>query len=212
VKFVGSPTERTTALTDVLVAIVAAAASVFLLARGAGHPFKADIWSAAFGLIALSAALGALSHGIVLTDRIQSRIWRVINLSLGAAVSLFAAGVVYDLLGLAAARRLLPLMLAAGGVFFLITCRYPQIFFVFILYEAAALLFALGAYGWLTWRGSCPGAAWMTAGVSLSLAAAAIQASPRIMVNIIWPFDHNGVFHLVQAAGLLLLLRGLASS
>jgi uncharacterized protein DUF6962 len=43
----------------------------------------------------------------------------------------------------------------------------------------------------------------------VSLAAGAVQAAESLAVHLIWPFDHNGLFHLVQLLGVLLLLRGL---
>jgi len=211
-KFTVSPTEQTTALTDVLVFITACAAIFFLKWWGPSHPWKLNLWAAAFGFIALAALLGACAHGIIFSEAVNGRIWRVLNLSLGLAVSLFVVGVVYDVYHLAAARRILPLMIAVGAVFFLITWRFPGIFFVFIVYEAAALLFALGAYGWLVSEGNSPGAPWMAAGVLVSLMAAAIQAIPTIRVRIIWHFDHNGVYHLIQVIGLLLLLRGITAA
>lgn len=211
-KFTGSTTERTTACTDVLVMITAAAAIAFLKWNGLSEPWKSNIWSTAFGLIALAALLGACAHGIICTEAVHGRIWQFLNLCLGLAVSLFVVGVVYDLIGISAARRMLPLMALSGLAFFLITWRYPDTFFIFILYEACALLFALGVYSWLAYQGNSPGAPWMTAGVLVSLLAAVIQAIPSVRIKIVWPFDHNGVFHLVQIPGLILLLRGIASA
>lgn len=211
-KFTGSTTERTTAWTDILVMITAAAAIAFLKWSGFSEPWKTNIWSAAFGLIALAALLGACAHGIICTQTVHGRIWQILNLCLGLAVSLFVVGVVYDLIGISAARRMLPVMALCGLAFFFITWRYPDTFFIFIVYEACALLFALGAYCWLTLQGNCPGAPWMATGVLISLVAAVVQAIPSIKINIIWPFDHNGVFHLIQIVGLILLLRGIAAA
>jgi hypothetical protein len=47
--------------------------------------------------------------------------------------------------------------------------------------------------------------------VLTSLVAAIIQTRQRITVKAIWAFDHNGLFHIVQAVGLLLLLCGILS-
>jgi hypothetical protein len=53
------------------------------------------------------------------------------------------------------------------------------------------------------------GAAAMAAALAVSLAAGIVQASRVGPVRIVWDFDHNGVFHLVQLFGLALLLTGL---
>lgn len=207
--FTDSPTERTTAITDVLVFLVAVAAIGCMKSFPAVETGKLTIWITAFSFIALAALLGAFAHGIVFPDKIHGLIWQVLNLCLGLAVSLFVAGVVYDLIGIAAAKQALPFMLSAGVAFFLITWRFPGIFFIFIVYEAAALVFALGAYGWLAFLAKSQGTLWMAAGVLTSLIAAIVQAIHGIRVKIIWHFDHNGVFHIIQTAGLLLLLRGI---
>ena len=208
-KFTDSPTERTTAVTDILVFLVALVSVGIMVIHPAAEPAKILIWVTAFSLIAAASFLGALAHGIVISDIIHGRIWHVLNLCLGLAVSLFVVGVVYDLIGIFVARKIMPVMLIAGVVFFLITWRIPGIFFIFIIYEAVALLFALGAYGWLVIVPKSPGAAWMAAGVLISLIAAVVQAIKSIRIHMIWPFDHNGVFHIIQSTALLLLLRGI---
>jgi hypothetical protein len=98
-----------------------------------------------------------------------------------------------------------------GCGFFAVTRIFPGIFFVFIIYEGLALLFALAAYSWMASRGTLDGAVLMAAGVLVSLMAAGIQAVKKIKLKLIWVFDHNGIFHLVQGLGLVLLVMGLTS-
>jgi hypothetical protein len=209
--FTESPTEQTTAMTDVLVFLVALAGIGLMSTRRFADPAKIHIWTSAYAFIAIASLLGALAHGIVFSDRFHVRVWLGLNLCLGLAVSLFVVGVVYDLAGRGAAFRAMPFMITAGLLFFFISWRFPGIFFLFIVYEAAALVFAVGAYTWLTIIRDSTGALWMTAGVLTSLVAAIIQTRQSIRVKAIWAFDHNGIFHIVQAAGLLLLLRGILS-
>ena len=63
------------------------------------------------------------------------------------------------------------------------------------------------------WRraagGGRPGASAMAAALALSLAAGAVQASELGPVRLLWEFDHNGLFHLLQLLGLILLVTGL---
>ena len=49
----------------------------------------------------------------------------------------------------------------------------------------------------------------MAAAIGVSLAAGAVQAADRGTVRLFWEFDHNGLFHLVQLAGVALLAAGL---
>ncbi len=52
----------------------------------------------------------------------------------------------------------------------------------------------------------------MIGGILLSLLAAAVQTRGTVAFTLIWPFDHNGVFHLIQLLGLVALLWGICSS
>ena len=209
-KFIDVPTEQTTAATDALLAILGLAC-VFYLARigGARDPFKTGVWCAAFGLLAFAAALGAVAHGFQISARLNRVLWQPLNLALGLAIAMFVVGVVYDRWGQAAAQRVLPVMVGVGVLFFLITVWIPGSFMVCILYEAVAMLFALVAYSLVAARGDLPGAWWMVAGVGITIAAAVIQTQKGVLVTLIWPFDHNGLFHLVQLAGGLALTVGL---
>jgi len=74
-----------------------------------------------------------------------------------------------------------------------------------------ALTFALGAYLFLTVTGAA-GAGFLASGVLLSIVAAGLQARKSIVFTLIWKFDHNGIYHIVQTIGLLLLVAGLKIS
>ena len=75
-----------------------------------------------------------------------------------------------------------------------------------------ALLIAFAAYLWLAVSGTVSGADWMAAGIAVSLIAAAIQPIKRLRVALLWEFDRNGLFHLAQVVGLILLCVGLVQS
>jgi hypothetical protein len=130
-------------------------------------------------------------------------------MALSLAISLFVVGVVYDLWGFEVSLKTLPILLITGLGFYLTTLFYPGIFFLFIVYEGVALVFALAAYIYLTIQQDLPGAYLMAAGILASIIAAGIQANKSVVVTFIWRFDHNGIYHLVQVVGLMLLLAGL---
>ena len=89
-----SPTERTTAATDALLSLAAAGGIVLLQPSGTPPSWKIQLWSWAFAFIALSAALGAVHHGIALSARRRTLLWRILTACLSAAISLVAVGVV----------------------------------------------------------------------------------------------------------------------
>ena len=190
-KFTEVPAEQTTAATDIILTFVAFG-GIFLIRLSTvpgSELWKMNIWSAALGLIALSAALGFVAHGLVLTQRSHRRVWQVLNMTLALAVSLFVVAVVYDLWGIGASLRALPIMLTAGLGFYLTTLLYPGIFFLFVVFESLSLLFALFAYVFLAVQGELRGAGLMAVGIFLSIIAAGIQANKSIVVDVIWKFD-----------------------
>jgi hypothetical protein len=200
--------ERSTAATDLLLAVVAAGGIIVLNTVPSGPSWKLRIWSGAFAMIALAGLSGFVAHGWILSDRRHRGVWHLLNLSLGLAVSLFVVGVVFDLGGRAPAARILPFMLAGAAVFFLATLYFKGVFRIFIIYEALALCFASVAYGWLAATRACPANFLMAGGVWASLLAALVQTRRGLAWKMVWQFDHNGLFHLLQTIGLMMLIAG----
>ena len=200
-------TERTTAVTDLLLALVVGA-GILRLRRGVPPGWRRRIWTTALGAFGVSALLGAVAHGLALGDRLRDALWQPLYLLLGLAVALFVVGAVGDWRGERAARAILPAAVVAAAVFYLATRITAGDFRVFVAFEAVALLFALAVYGALAGRGRA-GAATVAGALAVSLAAGAIQAVDSLTVRIGWDFDHNGLYHLVQIIGVVLLVRGL---
>lgn len=211
-KFIDIPTEQTTAVTDVILALVAWGGLLYLRQIGERDPWKAGLWAWACGLLALAAGLGAVAHGFQMPEAVNEWFWRPLNLALGLVVALFLVGVIYDLWGRTQAEIALPVMLSVGVVFFGIVLLKPGNFLIFMVYEVAAMIFALGAYSWLAATGRLPGAGWLAAGVLVTIIAAGIQAGwdgKATPLTFIWQFDQNGLYHLVQMVGVIFLLVGL---
>ena len=202
-----SATERTTAGTDAVLA-VAALVAIVVLRRSTPASFGRGIWLAAFGSLLLASVLGAVAHGFTLGPGLRTAVWQPLYLALGVTMALFVVGALRDWRGDAAARRALPPMLALALVFYGITWITGGDFLAFVVYEASALLFSLGAYLRLA-TVHRPGAGVMAAALALSLVAGGIQAAGPLSVRLVWEFDHNGLFHLVQLLGLALLVTGL---
>ena len=204
---IGSATERTTAATDLLLAGAALAGAAHL-ARAGGGSLARRIWTAALTAAAFASILGAVTHGLVMSDGLREALWQPLYLLLGVTVACFVAGAVGDAWGDRPARRLLPPMLALAIVFYGLTRLADGEFLVFVVFQAAGLLTALGVYLWLA-RGGRAGAGLVAAAIAVSLAAGAIQANESLAARIVWDFDHNGLYHLAQLAGLALLVGGL---
>jgi hypothetical protein len=205
-----SLTERTTAATDVILSVAAAGGFIYLQRLSQTPTWRFSLWSWSFGLIAVSAAFGAAYHGLALAETRRRAFWQILTANLGMAISLFLAGVFHDACGVEAARWGLPVILAAGLLVFGVSRMFPGLFIVFIVYQVLALMMAFSAYAWMAASGTLKGAGWMASGVAVSLIAAATQAVRRLRLTLVWEFDHNGIFHLVQVLGLILICVGLS--
>lgn len=207
--FIDIPTEQTTAVTDLMLAVWAAGCAVYLHRIGARARWKTNLWIALLALLAAAAALGAIVHGFQMGPALRTLLWQPIKLFLGLLVALFIVAATYDIRGEAAARRAMPAMVLVGVGFFAITLIWPGRFLVFIIYETLAMLIALAGYTWLAGRGRLRGAWLMTGGILTTIAAAGVQAGRLLAFTFIWPFDHNGVYHLIQMAGIVFIVAGL---
>ena len=203
--------ERTSAATDLLLSLLAIALVVWL-ARAPGDPFKRWLWGAIFGLLAVAAGLGAMAHGLRLAPGTYQALWQPIFLSLGWSVGLFVVAVVLDVRGRRAALRALPVILLLGLGFYGMTVWLGGDFLIFVVYQTAALLTALIAYGLLALRGHLEGARWLVLGVVVMLGASAIQATGALRFTWVWPFDHNGIFHLLLMPAVVCLAVGVGHS
>ena len=105
------------------------------------------------------------------------------------------------------AQRLLPFMLATAAVFYWATRRTNGDFLVFVIYSSGTTIFSLTVHAFLARRG-LPGAKGVAIGLGVSLAAGLFQAS-SLSLSLIWQFDHNGLFHLAQLVGLVILIPSL---
>jgi uncharacterized protein DUF6962 len=201
-----SPTELTTAATDALLGILCLTL-LTRLRRLTASGLRKSVWAWVFRLLVLSSALGALAHGLVLSESVRAMSWHALYLSLDLAVALFFVGAVADWQGEAAARRLIPWAGGVGVAFWTLSRFSDGSFVVFVAYEALTMSAALAIYVFLAFGRHLAGADRISVGIGLSLVAAAIQAS-RLSLRAVVPFDHNGLFHVVQMSATIVIASG----
>ncbi|HSN14607.1 MAG TPA: hypothetical protein VLT61_08240 [Anaeromyxobacteraceae bacterium] len=204
------PTEVTTGATDALLALLALAGARWIRGRPGVDPSRASSWSLVFALLGAASALGAVAHGLDLADALRALLWHPLYLLLGLVVAAFLAAAVHDLRGEAAARRARWPLLGTGAAFYVAAQLLGGRFIVFVAYEAVAMLSALAIYVALATRRRLPGAGVIAAGILLNLLAAAVQAS-TLSAHVLVPLDHNGLFHVVQAVAVIVLLAGVGA-
>ena len=202
-------TELTTAVTDAALAVVCAAALGWWMRRRSTAGAPKAVWASVFALLAVGSVFGAIAHGFSWSDRARSLWWRPLYLSLGWCVALFVVGAIGEWRGARVARVAVPWAIAAGLGLFVVT-QLSDDFTLFILYEGAAMLATFIIYVYLSIARGTPGAARVAVGVALTLLAAGVQAS-ALRLRLVWEFDHNGLFHVLQIAALLVIASGLAA-
>jgi hypothetical protein len=163
-----------------------------------------------FGLLTFAAADGSIAHGFQVSKLAKLVLWQLLNLSLVSTICFFAAGVVYDLRNFRLPKALIPVVLVCAIILFTITVILPDaLTTVFIKDEAIAMFFAFVAYLILASRRTIKGAGLMAAGILVTVIAAVLQVIHSIKVMFILEFDHNGICHIVQMIGVVILLMGL---
>lgn len=209
------PTEQTTAVTDALLALLALAAAGYVWRFRTRDALKIGIWTGVMSALAIAAALGAVAHGFVLTDRLNGMLWSGIYLALGVCVACFVAAAVYDLRGDLRGRKpavkTLFIALALALLVFVAAKLLDDSFVPFIVFEGIAMMTALGIYGYLALFSRIPGMKAMALGVALTLLAALLQGLGWGSFHLIWSFNHNGTYHLIQMVGLAAIMWGLRS-
>jgi Family of unknown function (DUF6962) len=205
---VASPTEITTSATDAVLAVECVVVLVYLWRTPTGDRWKVGLWSWVFSLLALASFLGSVAHGLEMPHSLRAALWKPLYLSLGLLVALFLIGAFFDLHGRVVAGRLVPYSIGLGGIFFWLTEFLKGEFIIFVVYEALAMGIALAIYCFLAATHRLKGAWIVATAIILNLTAAGVQAS-SISLTIFVPFDHNGVFHLIQMLAIAALGLGL---
>jgi hypothetical protein len=165
-----------------------------------------------FAAVALAAFLGGVTHGFLPDE--QARLYRVVWLSTliaigAAALASWAIGarLVFDERTADRVTAFAALLFAAYIVAVVFVSQSFAVAIVHYLPAAAFLLFAF-AYAWRHRRSDFLVAG--IAGVALTFVAAAVQLG-RIGLHPRY-FNHNALYHLIQALALLLIFlaaRGL---
>ena len=200
-------TELTTGITDAILAMLAAGSFVWILLYRCQNTVKAGIWLVIFAMLFVASALGAVSHSFLMTQNAQAWLWQPLYLALGVMMAMIAVGAAHDNWGSATGRRFMIPALGLALVFYAVTLVADGMFIVFVIYEATVMLFALAIFA----RLGKPGARRLACGIAVSIAAAIVQAIHSLEFKLVWEFDHNGIFHIIQMPGVFFLAAGVVA-
>jgi hypothetical protein len=187
--------EPMTLATDYLLAAVTAVLGIRIL-RATGGQSSRRFWGIAFLALALGAALGGTHHGFEL-----DALWKPTVLAIGLASCGMVAGSAFATTRGRLRQALLGLALAKLAAFCFWTWRDDRFIWVVadtgLAFAIVALLHAFHA--------RAPASRAILAGVGLSVAAGAVQASG---IDLHRHFNHNDLYHVVQIAAMLCYYRG----
>jgi hypothetical protein len=165
-------------------------------------------WAVAFAATAVAGAAGGSVHGFrpILHPSVTATLWLLTLESL--VVAAFAV-----IRGTLAGSRLAPeivraaSLVAAGAyvAYGVWIASRPR--FVFAIAAYGVALSVLVAFKLSAWQSERRAARWMMAGVVVSVLAAFVQQSGWSLHR---HFNHNDLYHVVQALGVWLLYRGAA--
>ena len=199
--------EPTTALTDLVLALLALGFSLQLIPyarRLRQESIRA--WGLAFGALSVGALSGGVSHGFApqLSEAAYAIVWRITLYSIGVASYYMVAGTAR-----AALRHqigswmILVAAVKLAGYLYWTTVR-PE--FSMAVYDYVPNMLAVLVMGMmLKRRRRDPAGFWLAAGVVVSFLAAGIQLSGLALAE---NFNHNDLYHVIQMLALVLFYRG----
>eukprot|EP00823_Brevimastigomonas_motovehiculus_P000408 TRINITY_DN10501_c0_g1_i1.p1 TRINITY_DN10501_c0_g1~~TRINITY_DN10501_c0_g1_i1.p1 ORF type:complete len:230 (-),score=27.32 TRINITY_DN10501_c0_g1_i1:123-812(-) len=207
-----SPTELSTAFTDL---VLSAFCMVFAFkiwpssSACMNSAYRNYVWSiGVFGNLGVVSFLGWIAHGFKMSKSTNDLIWIPMNFFLGQMVGLFVVGFIYDLWGFESAVISHWVLFFIGLCFFIYQHTHPESFLPFVIYLLHGMLLSFVGYVYLWVQGMhATRAYYMSFGVFTTIIASAVQAllKGRCRFTIIHTFDHNGLFHMIQMAGVVLL-------
>ncbi|HEX7220587.1 MAG TPA: hypothetical protein VF280_15365 [Burkholderiales bacterium] len=180
-----------TLATDYLLAAVTGWLAVLLYRRSFHRAVR--WWAYAFMALAAGAFLGGTWHGFLQNDLL----WKATVLSVGVASFAMVAGSSFAALG--GRARDAVLWLAGLKLIAYWWWMLGRDDFIYVVIDTGIAFGAVAAMHLWRFNG------WILAGVAVSVAAAAVQASGFAPHP---SFNHNDLYHVIQLAAMLLLYRG----
>ncbi len=206
------PPELTTAITDLLVTLVALALLLLLACYRAERGGRR--WMLMYALVAVCGLAGALVHGVLLPPALESLLWRLLPLLFCLAALAYAVALICEINDRRHCRRIAlitTLCFTAGFAALLLfsdgyaTKNYYQVLIVAMAVVGVVvllllILLAIRNRRWELW--------YHIAGLLVLAAGGFLGAQKDLLIFIVWLFDANSVFHVLFAFVLVLFYLG----
>ncbi|UCD38959.1 MAG: hypothetical protein JSW54_05640 [Fidelibacterota bacterium] len=195
--------EPTTAITDFLLGLESFAFAALLTAGTYTFP-SLPYWTATLIMLGIAALLGGFAHGLA-----RFSIFAIIYPCLAILMTSFILATLVDSFGQELAHQVRWFIAFLALIFMLVAWRYPTRIRAYAVVLAALMILAFLLYLRQALTTTLPGSAYIAAGIATTILAAALLLK-RARITLIWTFDHNGVYHLVQMVGVLFFYLGLS--
>lgn len=196
--------EPMTTLTDYVLAVLAAWLAIRLTRESPASRAR-RLLAVSFWSIGIAALAGGTLHGFVLYlgDAIRVLLWKLTVMAIGASAFTFVAASAHASLRAKPRRILIAAGLAQLLVYTAWMVQHDD--FVWVIVNYVPQMIVVLTLQLVRMHRGAAGADWLIAGLLVTLAGAAIQASGLALHR---HFNHNDLYHVVQMGGLLLLNRG----
>jgi len=195
IQLIESATERTTAATDLILAVEFLLFAIFFI-QSASDNKRAASWSIPFLLLAGAFLIGAIAHGFQMPEKTNRVLW------------LFLAGCsAFGLAHLVSAsagewnpawyKKSVIGMSVAAIIFIGITVKFSS-FTVYVVFIVITMTLMSWINAHCFKRSGNKKHVLIIFGAVLTVIASLLQLIKSIHFTIIWEFNYNGAFHLVQ--------------
>jgi hypothetical protein len=198
----GEPEEPATFLTDYLLAGLGVGFAVLLWTASDGGDAR-RLWAGALATIGAGAAIGGSSHALGAAED-AGWLWNGTMIAIGLASCLLGVAAVRAFVGPPPIRSGLTAILSLALLAYVWwVLGHPDFQWAVLDYglTLAALLVAASVLWWRRRETSAP---WLIGAILVSFVAAGVQ---QLELSPHPRFNHNDLYHLVQAAGLWLFYR-----
>ena len=215
IQFIESATERTTAATDLILAFEFLLFAIFFVTSASDNK-RAASWSISFLLLAGAFLIGAVAHGIQMSEKTNMLLWLLLAGCSAFGLAHLVSASVGEWKRAWYKKSVIGMSLAAI-IFVGTTVKLSSftIYVVFILITMA-LVSLLNAMCFE--KSGNKKHLLIISGAVITAIASLVQLIKSIHFTIIWEFDYNGAFHLIQmlagsflGLGIIGLLRSVRS-
>lgn len=207
IQFIESATERTTAATDLILAVEFLLFAIFFIKSAPGIK-RAAAWSIPFLLLSAAFFTGAIAHGFQMPEKINELLWLFLAGGSAFGLACLVSASVGEWKPAWYKKSVIGMSLAAV-VFIGITVKYSS-FSVYVVF----IVITMALVSWLNFmcfeKSGNQKYLLIIYGAVFTAIASVLQLVKSIHFTLIWEFDYNGAFHLLQMLAGMFLGLGIA--